>query len=224
MHTVQSERVKCVSTSSAGSCSSVCWPSGLSGRFLHTLLLAPTPAVAMETQLAGTICGLSGVLPHVHAPTQAPLRDGTRVHGFTTAGKTCETDKIHTYTHILIHAHFSIPSVLHLIYPSFPSLSFSLLSVNETMSTAHNQAPGPAQHCQKGAHDPIFCSGSIISVLWRETAYPPPYKTHTQDTKTHNLQSHHHWITGIYFSDGKGVPVQRDNKSTHHTLWSDKSR
>ncbi len=95
----------------------------------------------------------------VHAFTQAPLRDNTYVHGFTVVEKHMKQTDTHIHAHINTSAlHYS--SVLHFIYPSFPSL----LSLNETMSTAHNQAPGPAQHCQKGAHDPIFSGGSIISV------------------------------------------------------------
>lgn len=96
-------------------------------------------------------------IAHVHAFTQAPLRYGTHVHGFAI--------QTHTYTHILIHAYFTIHLSPSSFIPHFLHFPFPSLSLNETTSRAHNQAHGPAQHCQRGTHDPIFSSGSIISVL-----------------------------------------------------------
>lgn len=73
-----------------------------------------------------------------------------------------QTKNTHTHTHLDMRTSLFICPPLHLSLISFTLISF--LSLNETMSTAHNQAPGPALHCQKGARDPIFGSGSIISV------------------------------------------------------------
>lgn len=106
------------------SCSSVCWPSGLSWRFLHTLLLALTPAVTMETQLAGTTCGLSGVLlMFTYSRKNLYLTTCTQ-HRFTVAETHMkQTRTTHAPTHISTCTLYSL-SVLHFIYPSFPSLSF----------------------------------------------------------------------------------------------------
>lgn len=65
-----------------------------------------------------------------------------------------------TYHYVYITLFICLPLHLSLV----PFTLASLLSPNETMNMAHNQASGPEMYCQKGAHDPIFRSGSVISV------------------------------------------------------------